>query len=82
MIFLDGKYGVRAMIPVLTWLRHSSPAGVHVSHESSETLGEFARVSPAEALQRLHSAASGLAIDEAEERLRTRTSSAIRVLRS
>jgi Mg2+-importing ATPase len=70
MIFLDGKYDVRAMIPVLTWLRRSSSAGVHVSHESSETLGEFARSSPVEALQRLHSAVSGLAIDEAEERLR------------
>jgi Mg2+-importing ATPase len=71
MIFLDGKYGVRAMIPVLGWLRRSSPAGAHVSHASSETLGEFARVSPDEAFQRLHSTASGLAADEVARRLRT-----------
>src|SRR6202008_2952615 len=71
MILIDGKYGVRALIPALTWLRRSSPAGVHASIASSETLSEFARVSPDEALQRLHSTASGLAMDEVAQRLRT-----------
>ncbi|MFM0415942.1 magnesium-translocating P-type ATPase [Paraburkholderia aromaticivorans] len=70
MRFLDGKYGLGAMNPVWTWLRRSSPAVAHVSSASSEMLAEFARVTPDQALQRLHSAASGLAVDEAAQRLR------------
>jgi len=58
MRFLNVKFGVDALIPVLTWLRHSSPAVAHVSSTSSE------------ALQRLHSTADGLAADEAAQRWR------------
>jgi Mg2+-importing ATPase len=73
MILLDGKYGMRTMIPFFrTWLRRSpSPAGAHGSTTSSETLSEIAGLSPDEALQRLHSRASGLSADEVAERLRT-----------
>ncbi|MFM0511659.1 magnesium-translocating P-type ATPase [Paraburkholderia sp. RL17-373-BIF-A] len=71
MKFLDGKSGVDGMIPVLTWLRRSSPAVAHVSNATSETLGEFARLPADEALQRLHSTADGLAVDEAAQRWRT-----------
>ncbi|MFM0725987.1 magnesium-translocating P-type ATPase [Paraburkholderia strydomiana] len=71
MRLLDGKFGADALIPVLSWFRRSSPAGAHTTSASSETLGDFARISPDEALRRLHSTASGLATDEAEQRSRT-----------
>lgn len=71
MISSDGKYAARAAIPILAWLRRSPPAAAHMSGESSETLSEFARISPDEALQRLHSTARGLAIDEVAQRLST-----------
>lgn len=73
MIFLDGKYGMRAMVPFFRTRLHRSPspASAHASVASSETLGVFALLSPDEVLQRLDSTASGLSADEVAERLRT-----------
>jgi Mg2+-importing ATPase len=71
MPYLDGKYGLRTLFPLPVWLRHSSSPAAAPSSASSDTLAEFARVSPGEALQRLHSALAGLTADEVTRRLRT-----------
>jgi Mg2+-importing ATPase len=56
---------------IFAGLRRSSSAVSEGSVASGEILGEFARLSPQEALQRLRSVADGLAPDEVERRLRT-----------
>ena len=71
MISLDDKHGLSALTRVFARFRRSSSAASEGSAASGETLREFARVSPEEALQRLHSAADGLAPDEVARRLRT-----------
>ena len=71
MILIDGKYGLSALAPIFTRLGRSPPAVAEGVSPSSETLGEFARLSPAEALLRLHSVADGLASDAVEQLLRT-----------
>ena len=60
MPYLGGKYGLRTLFPLPVWLKHSSSPAAAPSSASSDTLAEFARVSPGEALQRLHSALAGL----------------------
>jgi P-type Mg2+ transporter len=70
MMFRGNKYCLSVPTSVFAWLRRSSAAVSEGSTGSSQTLGEFAHLSPEEALQRLRSAADGLAPDEAAQRLR------------
>ena len=58
------------LTPVFARLRRSSPAVSEGSAASGEILGEIARLSPEETLQRLRSAPDGLVPDEAAERSR------------
>ncbi|WP_445344357.1 magnesium-translocating P-type ATPase [Caballeronia choica] len=50
--------------------KHESQSAVRSSAASSEILVEYARLEPADVLQRLYSAPEGLAFGEAEQRLR------------
>jgi Mg2+-importing ATPase len=70
MLFLDDKLGLNPLSHIFAWFRRSSPAVAEGATASGETLGAIARLSPEEALQRLASAAEGLAPDMAEQRLR------------
>ncbi len=66
MVIPDHKHG----LSVLARFRHPPLAATEGVAASGGTLGEFACLSPEEAVQRLHSATAGLAPDEAEQRLR------------
>jgi P-type Mg2+ transporter len=70
MIFFDDTNGRSALTRAFARLRRSSSAVSESSIASGETLGEFARVSPEDAMLRLRSAPDGLASDEAARRLR------------
>ncbi|SEK10754.1 magnesium-translocating P-type ATPase [Paraburkholderia diazotrophica] len=65
------KRGLHTIAAFLNWRGQSSRTVVHPSAASAEALTEFAQSSPDEALARLHSTASGLDADEAQQRLRT-----------
>lgn len=66
-----GKRGLYTIAPFLNRWGRSSRTAAHSSTANAEALAEFAQLLPDEALARLHSTASGLDVDEAEQRLRT-----------
>lgn len=68
MMLPDGK--ARFLSPILSRLLRSPRGGSHVP-ATHDTLGQFARLSPDEAMQRLGTGAAGLDADDAAQRLRT-----------
>jgi P-type Mg2+ transporter len=70
MMFHDGKFSLRGMIPAIGWLKHSSTQAGEPSNVSSDALSEFAHISPEETIGQLHSSAAGLTADEVVQRLR------------
>jgi Mg2+-importing ATPase len=70
MTSLDSNSDMRPMHRGLSWLLRLVPNVADVSNGSGQALAEFARLSPEQAFQRLHSGAEGLAADEVAARLR------------